>query len=733
MSDNLPPYPRFGECIAVLAGAFDIKKAGSDVGRLARAGDFDWERLDAVVDVLLIDGLTGVIGDAARRVLLPWLTTLRDDYTAMVLDVPLDGLDRAGALPILVDTFFAPAVADLLWRAHGDMPGPELGQLTSADRNPLEVTFQWLDELLGQGFEKVLYPQSVGPDRVEQEKLRKWRTGVDTPSTQSLKLLRQGIQRSPMEGKDAAVALWMTLASALTRTEKTAGPGFKPQVCRHLSGGRPDRATVRSRLEDAVARVAVTWPTLALAGQRLWFDLKRTTPKRPGDRARAWQAIDALQAQADTHDPQGRTAYHYPWMRGRWHVLSGDYQEALPHYQRAYSLACYRAGYQLKDLIREATCIAAFLEKRPFLKQLKHVGIALGLFQKQPDTAVLEEWEIEQLARQLPLLFPPTGRFTEAPSDWSHMAATGLMQISQESVARFQPDLQSPNRVRAVHFEDGSVRRWPQLRIFSSFGRAVEVAALLQAGATVDALDSSGASALLCALQHAEATGDRAALDLLLAQPHLPVTLNAVTRRKRLTPLMCAIDYGAPDVVKALLIQGAAPNQRALTDDLSPLYQLCSRLLIAHQPQRAAAILTDRALQEPDLVMQDTMRRFGIDMAGTFGADTNRMRSTPGLVAAIAKQLMQQHARQRSASSLMEIAALLLEAGAQPNAAHAYPARGRTPLMLAAENDLPELFDLMCRHGGEPRQPDAAGHDCWHIARSFGAVKVMAYLQRMAR
>ena len=36
MNSKLPPYPRFGECIGALASALDIKKIGSDVGRLAR-------------------------------------------------------------------------------------------------------------------------------------------------------------------------------------------------------------------------------------------------------------------------------------------------------------------------------------------------------------------------------------------------------------------------------------------------------------------------------------------------------------------------------------------------------------------------------------------------------------------------------------------------------------------------------------------------------------------------
>jgi len=71
MTRALPPYPRFGECIAVLAGALDINKAGSDVGRLAREGDFDWEKLDTVIQELLVDGCARVVGDAAQRIIAP--------------------------------------------------------------------------------------------------------------------------------------------------------------------------------------------------------------------------------------------------------------------------------------------------------------------------------------------------------------------------------------------------------------------------------------------------------------------------------------------------------------------------------------------------------------------------------------------------------------------------------------------------------------------------------------
>jgi len=126
MTRALPPYPRFGECIAALAGALDINKAGSDIGRLAREGDFDWEKLDGVINEVLVDGSRRVIGDAAQSILLPWLVSVREAYTRVVLDVPLDSVGRSDAQPILTEKFFVPAAANLLQQIHNAMPGPSL-------------------------------------------------------------------------------------------------------------------------------------------------------------------------------------------------------------------------------------------------------------------------------------------------------------------------------------------------------------------------------------------------------------------------------------------------------------------------------------------------------------------------------------------------------------------------------------------------------------------------------
>lgn len=728
MTKVLPPYPRFGECISALAGALDINKVGSDVGRLAREGDYDWEKLDTVLQGILVDGCARVIGEAAQRLFAPWLASVRDAYANLVLDVPLDAVARSDALPVLIEKFFAPKVAKLLLQVQTAMPGPSLDVLLAEGNEPVRVTFEWIDCILGDSVEKLLYPGSTGSDRVEQEKVRKWRSGVDIPSSQSIKLLcKQLTERCEKAGSSA---MWLLISSALARLERSSGVSLRPLMHTHLEARASGRLSIQSSLSALVQRAGRTWPELAEPGRKLWHDLRRTSQKQVGDRERIWREIESLGKIAAVSDPEGHSDYHYAWMKGRWHVLSGQYEEALPYYEEAFELACYRAGHQIKDLISEASCIAAFLKKKPFLKRLKHVGIALALFRKPEGGVVIEEWELDQLAQQLPMAFPAQGRFTECQNDLTEHPLKGMLLLDRGTLSKTQPDLKNVNRVRAVRSATGAIRHWPQLRLFASVGMLEQVKALIDAGASVDDLDNSGASALLCALQHAEQSGRREVLDMLLARPHKSATINAHTHRKRLTPLMCAIDLGQPDVVDALVTQGADVEQRALTDNQSPLYYLVSRLFQTVNPVRTLFGLNQKILDKPDLVMQDTLRRFGVGMAGTFGSDTTAPHSQPELANAIAKKLVGQHVSMHTASNLIRIGDALLKGGANPNASHTYPVPGRTPLMLAAESDLPELFDMMIRHGGDPLRPDAMGQDCVQIARSFQARKILNYLGR---
>jgi hypothetical protein len=277
------------------------------------------------------------------------------------------------------------------------------------------------------------------------------------------------------------------------------------------------------------------------------------------------------------------------------------------------------------------------------------------------------------------------------------------------------------------------VRRWPRLRFFSSLGKAQEVAALLHAGASVDLLDEAGASALLCAIQHAEQTGDRQVLDLLLQKKHDQATLDSVTAKKQLTLLFCAIDYGESDVVEKVLRMGAGADRRGNMADVTPLYHVIGTLASVRYPHKLNRFLHDSIKADPDLMQQETLRRYGVSVTGVFGD-----RLALGAIVESARHkeifeklitdLVKERVARHTIPKLIRIAELLLENGINPNAQHRSPAPGRRPLMLAAENNSALAFDLMMRYRGNPYQTDAAGRSCMQIAMGFERLRVADYL-----
>lgn len=725
------PYPRLGECVRALASALDSKTSDRDVDRLAREGDFDWSVLDTVIGRLLIDGTVRLLAASVRPTFEAWLHSARDAYCRLVMGVALDGIDREEALPVLIDRFFVPVTASLLRAMNEQCRGPGLDRLLTTGTSPVSATLDWLDDVVGEPIDKLLYPETVGESKSTRDKMGKWRAGVDLPSAHGLKLLLDAMRAEPRSLALAdAAGVWLLTARALAHFERLGGERVRAGLDSCLRAGVPAGAA-GERLLELVRTSGRRWPELADAGRRLWHDLRRTTTKHPGERADTWGRIMVLERLARELDPEGTTAYHVAWMRGRWHVLAGLYEEALAHYEEAFRLSCYRAGHQVREVAEDAMCIAAFLGKRPILKRMKHVGIALGLFVRPDVDAALEDWEIEQFSQQLLLRFPPQGRFVESEADLSPVAAPGLMLISAQSVDRMKPDLSAPNRVRAIRFENGIVRRWPQLRLFASFGMAANVSALLDAGASVDELDGSGGSALLCGIQHAHATGDRSTLDLLLAVPHAPATLNTITGRKGLTPLVSAIDFGQPDVVQRLLEMGADADLPALTDRQSPLYYAVTLLHGRIHPQRMLTQLSLQLAHGLDAAGRETLRRFGVAWAGPFGDDASLVHAEPELAAESVKAMVDRHVARHSVEKLQRIIALLLRFGADPNRSHRYPTPGRTPLMVAAESDLAAIFEMMMDNRGDPLKPDADGKNCHHIAAGFRSYRVLAILARM--
>lgn len=85
---------------------------------------------------------------------------------------------------------------------------------------------------------------------------------------------------------------------------------------------------------------------------------------------------------------------------------------------------------------------------------------------------------------------------------------------------------------------------------------------------------------------------------------------------------------------------------------------------------------------------------------------------------------------------MFSIAKVLLENGANPNQKHNVNGlNGYTPLMMAAEMNLIDLFELMIKYGGNPNQtvrntgPYSSTISCWEIAAYWKSNSILQYLE----
>ena len=580
---------------------------------------------------------------------------------------------------------------------------------------------------------KRAFPNSTDSDKTGRDMVNRWITATQLPDIDSLERFADALKNKGV-AQHENLRRWLVVARALAWLEEKSPVALRKTMRQHFLSGIQD-FDIGTLLSHAVHRAAQPLSALSMPALTLYENLKRTTHKHPGDKAKTKAELDALLRLTAQHDPEGRTQFHLEWLQGRWHALSGELKQALPFYKKAAELANYRGGEAQKRITEEALVIAGYLSDKVFLKQLKNRAIAFGLFlNPQEDKNVVEKWEITQFRQQFHNIFPAQGRFLEVAPEQIDPPELPFLVWSAETQNSIKADLRNPDQVRTIKFPDGQTRRWSQLRLFASIGRLEEVTKLLERGANVDKLDESNGSALLCAIQHAENTGEKAVLDILLKQVHAKETLDKATDRKLLTPLMCAIDYGQPDVVEQLLKMGASADRRGYVDQQTPLYFTLGRMALLASPQKFYAIVYQSMKSSPDSVLRETMRRYNVSFTGVFGdsAGLDEMLKDPrnqALFTQVVQVMLKQHTERHSSAKLLEIVRLLLAHGANPNVPHAHPEPGRTPLMLAAEDNSVEVMELMLRHGGNPSIKDAAGKNCMQIALSFSSGAVVHFLR----
>lgn len=725
----LPPYPRLGEIYRILALALDTKGCNREIDRMARDGDFDWSLLPKLLDELFDKPLRKYIDADFADLMMDHIGHFQKNYISLLASVSLASVSREQALPLLIKHFFTVAAAAICDELTFKANGIELLEIVFTKKAAIGVVLHYFEADCEVSIAKFAYPSSTGSDKTGREMLLRWEQGKQLPEFTSIKLLTDKLSEKGFDAtKLRHLPRCLLLARALSFLEEKSPIPIREAIAAHLV--QADQSNdVEAALTSANFAEGQNFARLKPPASALYDRLLRTSKKSAGDQAQIKEDLDAFEQLANLHDPDGHTNFHIEWMKARWHILGGQLEAALQHYEQACEASFYRAGPQQKDLMQETLALAARLGRKPLLKRLKHRAIVFGLLPAPQETDLVQEWEIEQFKQFYSVLFPPAGRFPEAEPENGEVILP-MMACSEEEIAKLQPNLRKPNQIVTWRLKTGHVRRHPQLRLFASFGRTNDVAALLARGADVNQLDEANGSALLCALQRANDKGDRSTLDLLLAAPHSAKTLNQATIKNGQTPLQVALDYGEPDVIEKLLVMGAQSELRF--DKTSPLYDCVGKFIFTTKPQWAKIFYSNRMLNAPDAKLKESIRRYSGGMTGLFGGlpedffvDPTRRQIFDEIIDASIKIEREKH----TIAKLTRITEALLQYKAQPNARHSYPEPGRTPLMLAAELDALEAFALMLNAGGDPYIKDDAGQDCLRIAASFGSRRVLDFMR----
>lgn len=437
-------------------------------------------------------------------------------------------------------------------------------------------------------------------------------------------------------------------------------------------------------------------------------------------------------------------------MMGKYALFTGNHDAALKYYNECMESIWYTGDIDLKESFHEALALASFFNKRAFVKRLKHKGIVFNLFgspkheQGTPSVAnkisrsedfVVEDWEVNEWAKDFFTYFPEKCFFSHLPVQSRDYPHDGLILLGEEDCNR-TPNLEKPDLKFIV-----SGKIYPQVVYFAEQGNSDAVEQLLEKGADINELSSSGESALLFVIQKLNPTvisgnatkelDDTRLFDLILTS-YKPstTTINTPSNKKKLTCLGCAVETGKPKIVEDILKSGAKVNQKYSLDLLSPLYKAVQQIKVLDRPQ---------LMTYPDQL--DGFRRGNPFLHGKTNDEIldymSKMRRDKNLDE-ITSMVYKLSSVTYPQNDIIEIIRLLLSHKADPNQKHDNgDLRNYTPLMLAAELNFVEAFKMMVESGGDPNQkcnsPTRFGYrieaPCWEIAVEWRADRIIRFLE----
>lgn len=710
------PYPTPFEMLRYLLRSFDFKLSQKDKKRLddmTAKRVYDPREFDIALEQYLSNVANKYIGHKAADQISKLFAQFMSNYLYNVAGaLPADGLNRASVLDVLIKTEIKDRVIDFAVAFHNEFGGPHPSFWFSSDSVSVDALFAWLSNNESHWDD---YLANI--DKERRDMIAAWRKGDDLPSAQSLHLLSQPTtpnEYSPSSINWELIKPLLFLARSFDFIKRDQNGRELVNESRLALWGAESEADIGKEIRLIQRGLLQSLGPAESLIAKLQFELRRTVEKTDPKRYR--RIIEEVRDLINASEKLQHTDYWIDWHDARWHVFSGELNAANDLYKNAFEKAIFTAGENQKYIVEEAIVVASSQSKpdKIFLKQLKWVQINFGYdipsiskstpSQKVSDT--IEDWEIDLWRSSFNDIFPKSGYFPEA-GYVSEPKVRGPLLFSDPS--DIKPDYRHPNRT--IKVGETWQRAMPQL-VWFALNENIEVCKkLIDLGADVNVQSEVGDTAVLLALEALNVTEVpwRSLKDelftLITEKNHTPETLNTRTQKKRLLPIISAIQTGRPDIVKKILELGADPNGRGLTDEQTAL-NVCIKLIgILKDPEGFWKVQNEMNIT-PEVL--DSIRRHSSGLSGftlkhqeNFLDNSNNDELFKECSLLIKKLMTERILEKMTISSMREIATLLISYGADVNAEHLSPLKGYTPLMLAVELDERKIFDAMLVAGGD--------------------------------
>lgn len=418
------------------------------------------------------------------------------------------------------------------------------------------------------------------------------------------------------------------------------------------------------------------------------------------------------------------------------YVLVGDLAKAHNFYKKTFEACLYRSK-EMKPIIERALVVAVHQKKidKAFIRNLINAQITFGyevpIHYKSNDgklkvADVIQDWQIEVLKLKFHTMFPDEVLFKGVSYPVKNYRVGPVSSV----IDKIKPDFTNPNKKIKVGEWNKII---PQLVYFSQLNEIDNVKTLLKKGASVDALSESNESAIGMALESASIfeykTPNQELFNLISQFEHNPTTLNIRTNKKKLLPIISAVETSSPDIVKKVLDMGADPNILGSTDECSALYT-CLLYINALKNDKLRDLIFSGA-NYTSLEALDSYKRY---MMGGLPKDDDEYKKIFDMLVENQIKNIQKYG---SLKDFYRIAYLLLDNNANPNQEIVLPIKGYTPLMLAVEFDELKLVEKMIEQGGDIDKSYSLPSnslqqiDCQKIAEGFKSEKVLEMLKNL--